>query len=250
MAPCDSRAIADRGRVYFASDDGCLYCVDAALGTLRWRFRGGPCERKILGNERLISTWPARGGSVLFHRTIYFTVGIWPFMGIFVHAVDAETGRAVWTNSGEGSVYMAQPHGSPAFGGFAPCGYLAATVQGLIVPGGRTQPACYDLGTGRQRYFDFGITASARQGKPGTYWVTAHDQWFMQNGRLCDIGDGKCLLATAGDVFDQQALYGIDHQEILAQALQPVKASPKTLPATGAKSSAAGTGTGKETKKG
>ena len=44
-----------------SSDDGYLYCIDAANGELLWKFRGGPSERKILGNERLISTWPARG---------------------------------------------------------------------------------------------------------------------------------------------------------------------------------------------
>ena len=35
-------------------------------GALRWKFRGGPTDRKILGNKRLISTWPARGGAVLY----------------------------------------------------------------------------------------------------------------------------------------------------------------------------------------
>ena len=49
-----------QGRVYFASDDGCLYCVEAASGRLTWRFRGGPSARKVLGNRRLISAWPAR----------------------------------------------------------------------------------------------------------------------------------------------------------------------------------------------
>src|SRR5438128_723450 len=53
--------VAWEGRLFFASDDGHLYCLDADKGTLLWKFRGGPSDRKILGNERLISTWPARG---------------------------------------------------------------------------------------------------------------------------------------------------------------------------------------------
>ena len=48
-------------RLFFVSDDGYLYCVDAVRGRLLWKFRGAPSARKILGNERLISTWPARG---------------------------------------------------------------------------------------------------------------------------------------------------------------------------------------------
>jgi len=50
-----------RDKVYFTSDDGWLYCVAADDGELVWKFRGGPSDRKILGNQRLISTWPARG---------------------------------------------------------------------------------------------------------------------------------------------------------------------------------------------
>ena len=54
--------VADNGRVYAVSDDGYLYCLDAAAGTLVWKVNGGPSERRIIGNDRLVSTWPARGG--------------------------------------------------------------------------------------------------------------------------------------------------------------------------------------------
>src|SRR5207245_1381732 len=68
-----------RDTVYFVSDDGYLYCVDAERGALRWKFRGGPSDRKILGNDRLIATWPARGAPVVADGTVYFAAGIWPF---------------------------------------------------------------------------------------------------------------------------------------------------------------------------
>ncbi len=41
--------------------DGYLYCLESDTGSLVWKFRGGPSDRRILGNERIISTWPARG---------------------------------------------------------------------------------------------------------------------------------------------------------------------------------------------
>src|SRR5262249_30985004 len=107
-------------RVYITSDDGYLYCVDAGDGELQWKFRGGPSERQVLGNERLISTWPARGGPVVADGIVYFAAGIWPFMGVFVHALDARTGQVVWTNDAEGSTYMTQPHGADSFAGLAP----------------------------------------------------------------------------------------------------------------------------------
>jgi len=177
--------IAHRGMVYFGSDDGYLYCVDAANGKLLWRFRGGPSDRRLLGNERLISTWPIRGGPVLLDGTIYFTAGIWPFMGVFVHAIDAETGKVVWTNSGAGSEYTVQPHSSPAFAGLVPRGHLTATEAGLIVPGGRTQPGCYDLKTGRFRYFSFGDKGE------GSYHVTARGSCFFTAKAVVRIADGK-----------------------------------------------------------
>src|SRR5262245_15633433 len=74
------------GKVYCTADDCYLYCLDAEHGTLLWKFQGAPVERRILGNERLISTWPARGGPVVADGIVYFTAGIWPFMGIFIHA--------------------------------------------------------------------------------------------------------------------------------------------------------------------
>ena len=76
-------------RIYVASDDGYLYCLQASDGSLLWKVRGGPDDSRIIGNDRLVSTWPVRGGPVLIDGTIYFTAGIWPSMGIFVHAVDA-----------------------------------------------------------------------------------------------------------------------------------------------------------------
>jgi len=205
--------VADRGRVYFGSDDGYLYCLDAANGQLRWRVRGGPADRRVLGNERLISTWPVRGGPVLLDGRIYFTAGIWPFMGIFVHAVDAESGQSVWTNSGEGSTYNVQPHNSPAFAGFIPRGHLAATPFGLVAPGGRTQPGCYDLKTGRLLSFSFGDKNA------GTYHVTARGPWFFAGNSLRRLGDGTRLGAAAAGVHDEQALYSLVGNQLVAEAL-------------------------------
>ena len=36
-----------QGKIYFTSDDGFLYCLDANQGTLVWKFRGGPSNRQV-----------------------------------------------------------------------------------------------------------------------------------------------------------------------------------------------------------
>ena len=146
--------VAVDGRVYFASDDGCLYCLNASDGTLRWKFQGVPSDRKIVGNKRLISTWPARGGPVYRLGTIYFAASIWPFMGVFIYALDAETGEIVWVNSGEGSRWMDQPHsGAVSFASVAPQGHLAAADDVLLVPSGRSVPGGFDSTTGELLFF-------------------------------------------------------------------------------------------------
>jgi len=74
------RARGVEGSVNFVSDDGCLYCVDAADGKLRWKVRGlppGTADRRLLGSGRLISLFPARGGPVLRDGVIYFGAGLW-----------------------------------------------------------------------------------------------------------------------------------------------------------------------------
>ncbi len=50
-------------------------------GDLKWKFQGAPRDRLLLGNERLISTWPARGGPVVEDGVVYFAAGVWPLMG-------------------------------------------------------------------------------------------------------------------------------------------------------------------------
>jgi len=179
--------------VCFGSDDGYLYCVDAAAGELRWKRRGGPAyERLVIGNERLISTWAVRGAPVLYDGKIYFAAGFWPFMGVFIHCLDAETGEIVWTNSGMGSRFTTQQHGSPAFAGVAPQGYLAATEELLLVAGGRTVPAVLDRRTGKLRYFHLSSRALGKAA--GGYDIRVTGDTFSLGGRYTyHLRDGKAI---------------------------------------------------------
>jgi len=189
-------------RVYFASDDGYLYCVDCSTGKLVWKFRGGPTDRKVLGNERLISTWPARGAPVIADGTVYFAAGIWPFMGIFLHAIDARTGKAVWTTDGDGSMYMRQPHNTDAFAGVAPQGPLVVVEDRLLVPGGRSVPACYDRETGKFLYYF--LAENGKRG--GGSEVVADKDFFCNGGAIFHLETGQYLGAVG-----QRVVLSSDH---------------------------------------
>jgi outer membrane protein assembly factor BamB len=178
-----------RDRVFFTSDDGHLYCLDAATGRLRWKVRGAPADRRILGNERLISTWPARGAPVVADGTVYFAASIWPFMGIFLHAVDAETGKAIWTNDGDGSIYIKQPHNVDSFAGVAPQGPLVVLGARLLIPGGRSVPACYDRHTGKLLQYKLGENGKRGGGSE----VSALGGYFFNGGAVFDLATQKWL---------------------------------------------------------
>ena len=190
---------AHQGRVLFVCDDGYLYCLDAATGTLAWKFRGGPGGRRILGNGRLISTWPARGAPVVQDGVVYFAAGIWPFMGTFIYALDAQTGQVQWLNDSDAATFQQQPHGGAlAFGGVGPQGVFAVSGDRLLVPGGRSVPAVLDRASGDILYYRFND-----QGKTGGAFVCADDDVFFNHHRervttMYDLATGEARIRNMG----------------------------------------------------
>ncbi len=199
--------IAFQGKLYFVSDDGNLYCLGARRGKLLWKRRLAPDDRRMLGNGRLISAWCARGGPVLRDGMIYCTAGIWPFMGVFVYAIDAETGRVIWENSDTGAIYIKQQHSSPAFGGMSPQGYLAATEERLLVTS-RTIPACFDTHTGKLLYYHLSDRSFGKY--VGGYAAFAWKQWFVNNKVAYRLSDGLALGRISAQVMAADAVVGVD----------------------------------------
>lgn len=158
--------VAWRDRVFVASDDGWLYALSLDDGRLLWRHRGGPNARMCLGNGRMISRWPARGGPVVWEDTVYYAAGNWPSEGVYLHALDAASGVVRWTNDRTGGLYMPQPHGGAnAASGVVPQGYLLATAERLFVPTGRAVPAALERGDGELAHYrlqDNGSMGGAR----------------------------------------------------------------------------------------
>jgi len=175
-----------RDRVFVVSDDGFLYCLAAKDGSLLWKRRGGPIDSMVLGNGRMISRWPARGGPVIADGIVYFAAGIWPSEGIFVHAVDAATGKLVWCNDTAGSIYMPQPHGGAnARSGVSAHGNLVVAGDKLLVPTGRGVPAAFDRADGKFLYFH--LQRYGHQG--GSAIVAAGSHFFNSNG-IFDAASG------------------------------------------------------------
>jgi len=186
-APVRLAPAAWDGKVYFVSDDGCLYCLAADDGRLLWRFSGAPSgveAPKILGNGRLTSRWPARGGPVLRDGVVYFASGVWPFEGTFVYALAAETGKVRWANKDVSFIKDGLiDHGTRRHGGLAPQGHLVVLGDRLIVPSGRSLPGFFDPKTGRQEPYTTGWGGRAGLSK-GSWHVAGAGNYLYQSGDL------------------------------------------------------------------
>jgi outer membrane protein assembly factor BamB len=211
---------ANKGKIYFTSDDGNCYCLDGDSGTLIWKLSLAPASNKLLGNKRLISMWPARGGIVIKDDILYTAASIFPLMGTFIYAVNTESGELVWKNEGTGSNYILQPHRSPAFADVAPQGIFTISGDKLLVAGGRSVPAAFDLKTGEELYYQ--LSAS---GKTGGAFTCANDNVFFNHHRermtyLYDSKTGDKLKSDAGEypVIDGTNIY-FSGKEITASLL-------------------------------
>ena len=229
-------------KVYFVSDDGHLYCVGAADGKLLWKFRGLPADRNdrmVMGSGRLVPLVPARGGPVLAGGVIYFAAGIWSGEGVFVHAVDATTGKAIWSNTDSDRIEKANmDHGIAYYAGISPQGHLAIVDGKLVVPCGAQLPALLDLDTGKLQKYTMGWGGRVGLAK-GCAFVSGTGRYLIHGGDLYDIRqpnqerfrdsrggtDYKNMLYLAG-----LTRYQIDrtNQKGLGQFRQPVL-TPETM---------------------
>jgi hypothetical protein len=155
------------GRVYCGSDDGHVYCLDAQTGELLWKHRVGPTDRRLPGNGRMISPWPVRSGVLVADGTAYCCAGLFPSYGVYLAALDAETGRETWKRK---------------LSGVSPQGYMLASEAQLFVPSGRNSPAVFDRQGGTPR----GLLQENQRG--GSYALLAEDTLVHRGSEEGSLG--------------------------------------------------------------
>jgi outer membrane protein assembly factor BamB len=214
----------NNGKIYFTGDDGYIYCLNTSDGSLAWKRLLAPAKNMLLGNKRLISMWPARGGVVIKDDIVYTAASIFPLMGTFIYALDASTGDIVWKNEATGSNYILQPHRSPAFADVAPQGAFTISGDKLLVAGGRSVPAAFDLKTGKEIYYQL-----SKNQKTGGAFTCANDKVFFNHYRkrvtnMYDSESGDMLTSKVGEypVVDGDLIY-FSGEKLTAAQLNPDK---------------------------
>ena len=220
--------VAWQGKVYFASDDGNLYCVHAPTGTLAWTFNGLSEDRqahRLLGNGRVVSRWPARGGPVIANGTVYFAKGFWPNEGVFVYALDAETGKRIWANDELGWIKDGLiDHGLRRDAGLSPLGYLTVMGDKLVVPSGRSFPAFLDRRAGKMEPYSTGW--GGRDALAKGCWHQSGINGFLFQGGDVHALDGEAA-AVAGP-FEPKEYYTFEEfVELSGATLKQVEAWAK-----------------------
>jgi outer membrane protein assembly factor BamB len=197
--------VASGGKVYFGSDDGYLYCVDATSGELQWKYRAAPDERleKLhLGSNQLISYWPVRGGPVISEdgKTLYLASGVWPSLGIFIHSLDAETGAVNWVNQNTHLLPKTRiDHNYLEEVALSPQGHMLIANNYLVIPNGRSMPARIDLDSGELQHFVQGY-------RHGDSRVIANDRYALvgEDG-VINLSDGREIGAKSYVVAGEDA---------------------------------------------
>ncbi len=200
-------------RVYVGADDGVVRCLDAQDGSLIWQFQAAPQPSRRLGQGRMVSLWPLRSGVLVDQGVVYLAAGFFPAEGVFLYALDAQTGRVLWCNDTGGE----QPQSR-----VSPQGYLLASADNLLVPMGRVSPAVFSRRDGRL------VRSSPFFGKSigGSFAVLAGGDMFTGTEEM--VGCRADSLERFAQ-FPARRVVATEHTVFLATGTQLV-ATPRSAP--------------------
>lgn len=140
-APIRIAPVFYKGNLYFGSDDGFVYSIDADDGDLDWKYSPVPeNERLLIQNSRLVSFWPIRTGVLVEDDRVYFGASLLPWKKSYFCAINSTNGSP----DGEGC-YVREIENMTFEGAMASTGTM------LVQPQGRIAPAFFNKATGENK---------------------------------------------------------------------------------------------------
>jgi outer membrane protein assembly factor BamB len=166
FAPC----VYDN-KIYFGSDDGYVYCLNAADGSLIWKKKATASSELMFANGRMVSVCPVRTAVLVDNGVAYWGAGL--FAGAqtgldrYICACDAGNGNEIWKKS--------PPKPTQ--------GYPLASTNNLYMPAGKSTPTFYRKSTGSHLG---SIGTDDSQG--GAYALLSNDNKLFYGPHYSDSG--------------------------------------------------------------
>lgn len=182
-------------KVYAGSDDGTVYCLEAATGRLLWKSTAADTGNTLVPNDgKFVSAYAVRSGVAVDGGVAYFAAGFFPHEGVYLCAVDADTGRQSSSRHWQRKLLN-----QAAFQG-----YILLSPSRVYMPGSRSNPFYFDRATG--------ATLGQVSGSMGTFALIAGNSFFFGpaargGASISETGDsaftynGNSLVATATQLF-------------------------------------------------
>ena len=163
-APIHIAPTVARGKVYFGSDDGFAYCLDAVKGALVWKRSPAPESRCLPADGHYISVFPCRTGVAVSDNVAYFANSLFPWRESYLSAVAADTGKVLFEKKydkyvKEGIISMEGP--------------LSISKKYIVAPRGRVAPMIFNKKDGS--YVRLLNRGTGQIGRGGPYVVLCDD---------------------------------------------------------------------------
>ena len=165
------------GRLYFGSDDGCVYCLRSDNGRLIWQYNISPDAAKIPFNGKIISSFPCRTGVVVQDDKAYCAASLLPWDKTYVCALDAESGSV----EGTGLYRREHEHMTAQ-------GPIIASPTRLYISQGRQVPLVFDCVGGNV------VKNLGSSGFGGVFGLLTKDSMLVHGYGQNHRGDGELRL--------------------------------------------------------
>ena len=178
------------GKLYFGSDDGHVYCLNAQDGKVVWTINAAVTSETMLGYGRFSSVWPIRTGVMVEDGAAWFTAGLFPGEGVYLCAVDPDSGDLRLRKE------VGRLSGQVGRDSLSPQGYMLASNDSLYLTS-RVSPTrfCKSDGT----FIPFST--------PFPNVPKSHEYRFYNGGDYAQIWDDRRI------VFGRACLLGYDPDE-------------------------------------
>jgi len=164
-SPVRMAPYVEGGKVFVGSDDGSVYCLSASDGSVIWKYTAaGKSNYFIPNNGRFVSPWAVRSGIAVSEGTVYFSAGLFPAEGVYICAIDAETGK----DTGAGHWKQLRVNNVSLQG------YICLSATRIFLPAGRSSPYVFSRADGRY----LGQVGGKNSNSRGTFALIAGERFF------------------------------------------------------------------------